>query len=162
MSESIASWLSVVAAFLSAFATGLAWKTSEAALKVARENERAASEDRLASARERYSLSVSRLRMQASLLSAASNDAQLLIRSNAMKSGNLGSSRVTLQLEEVDGFAKVAEKARLLLESSKVNLDDELSLSALNEAIRNIQLLLAPVDSALDRMNYLRARVEQA
>lgn len=162
MSEWITSVLSVAAAFLSAIATGLAWQTSKAALEVAKQAELSANEDRIATARERYSLSVSRLRMQTSMLSAATNDAQLLIRSNAMKNDSLGSSRTTLQLDEVAGFAKVAERALLLLDSAKVDLSDELSLSALSEAIRNVQLLLTPVDSALDRMNYLRARVEQA
>lgn len=162
MSEWITNVLSVVAAFLSAFATWLAWKTSVAALDVAKQAERSAAEDRIALARERYSLSVSRLRAQASMLSAATNDAQLLIRSNAMKNDSLGSSRTTLQLNEVDGFAKVAEQALLMLDSAKVNPDEELSLSSLNEATRNVQLLLIPVDSAIERMSYLRARVEQA
>ncbi|MDR0226721.1 MAG: hypothetical protein LBI66_09885 [Burkholderiaceae bacterium] len=161
MSEWITNVLSVVAAFLSAIATWLAWKTSVAALDVAKQAELSAAEDRIALARERYSLSVSRLQAQASLLSAATNDAQLLIRSNAMKNDSLGSSRTTLQLDEVDGFAKVAEQALLMLAAAKVNPDEELSLSNLNDAIRNVQLLLVPVDSALERMSYLRARVER-
>jgi len=161
MSEWISNALSVGAAVFSAVATGLAWQTSKAALEVAKQAELSANEDRIATARERYSLSVTRLRMQSSMLLAASNDAQLLIRSNAMKNGSLGSSRTTLQLNEVEGFVKVAEKSRVLLDSAMVNPEEELSLAALNEAIRNVQLLLAPVDSALERMNYLRTRFEQ-
>jgi len=160
MSEWISNALSVGAAVFSAVATGLAWQTSRSALKVAQQTERSAAEDRLSTARERYELSVSRLRLHSSKLIAVVNDSQQLINSQALKNDSLSSSRTKLQLQEVERFTGVAEKARKLLDGLREKMSEDPGTVEFNDANRNIQLLLIPVDAALERMIYLRSRIE--